>query len=128
MKVALIAALYGALGVILGAFGAHGLKGRLTPDQLVSFETGVRYQLMHALLLLIIAWWMRHAPSAWLAWSAVLVATGILLFSGSIYLLATRELTGLAWVRVFGPVTPLGGLFLISGWLLLAVWAWRYQP
>lgn len=120
-----IAALYGATGVILGAFGAHGLKGRLTPELLVSFETGVRYQLIHALLLLVLALWARSAPSSLLSWSAMLVAVGVLLFSGSIYLLATRELTGWAWARGLGPVTPLGGLLLIGGWVLLAVAAWR---
>ncbi len=120
-----VAALYGFSGVILGAFGAHALKGRLAPDMLVSFETGVRYQLVHALLLLILALWARNAPSSLLSWSSMLVSVGVLLFSGSIYLLATRELTGFAWARVLGPVTPLGGLLLISGWLLFAVWAWR---
>jgi uncharacterized membrane protein YgdD (TMEM256/DUF423 family) len=120
-----IAALYGATGVILGAFGAHGLKGRLTPDQLVSFETGVRYQLIHAVLLLVLAQWMRHAPSSLLSWGAALVAAGVFLFSGSIYLLATRDLTGFASARALGPVTPLGGLLLIGGWVLLAVAAWR---
>lgn len=123
--VLLLATLYGFSGVILGAFGAHGLKGKLAPDLLVSFETGVRYQLIHAVLLLVIALWARTVPSALLSWSASLVAAGVVLFSGSIYLLATRDLTGFAWARALGPVTPLGGLLLISGWLVLAVWAWR---
>ena len=126
MRTILIAAtLYGLTAVILGAFGAHGLKGKLSPDLLASFETGVRYQLIHAVLLLVIALWARTAPSPLLSWSAALVAGGVVLFSGSIYVLATRTLTGWEWAKALGPVTPLGGLLMIIGWLLLVVWALR---
>ncbi len=121
----ILAPLYGMTAVVLGAFGAHALKNKLGADALVSYETGVRYQLVHAILLLVLALWHRHAPSPMLVASGVCVASGILLFSGSIYLLATRELTGLAWGRILGPITPLGGLLLIIGWALLLVWAIR---
>lgn len=121
----ILAPLYGVTAVVLGAFGAHALKNKLGADALVSYEAGVRYQLIHALLLLILALWYRHAPSQLLVASGICVAVGILLFSGSIYLLSTREITGLAWGKILGPVTPLGGLLLIIGWVLLLVWAIR---
>lgn len=114
----------GGLAVILGAFGAHALKARLTADQLQSFETGVRYQMYHAFALFACAWLLdRGAPGAGRAGSLMLA--GMLLFSGSIYLLATRELTGLTTYRWLGPVTPLGGLCFIVGWITLAAAALR---
>jgi len=122
-----IAAFYGLTAVILGAFGAHALKAKLAADQLISYETGVRYQLIHALLILVIAMWSRQSPSALLEWAGVLMAVGIALFSFSIYLLATREITGLTAAKLLGPVTPLGGLLLISGWALILVWAIRQK-
>lgn len=118
-----LASVYGMTAVILGAFGAHALKGKLSPESLVSYETGVRYQLVHAVVLLVVVLWQRTSPSPLLVWSGGCMAVGTLLFSGSIYLLATRAITGLEWGKVLGPVTPLGGLFLIIGWLLLVVWA-----
>lgn len=114
----------GGLAVIFGAFGAHALKARLTADQLLSFETGVRYQMYHALALFACAWLLeRGAPGAGTA--GALMLAGVLLFSGSIYLLATRELTGLTSYRWLGPVTPLGGLCFIAGWITLAAAALR---
>lgn len=119
------AAILGGLAVVLGAFGAHGLKPRLTPEQLASFETGVRYQMYHALALFACAWLLeRGAPAAGVA--GVLFAAGVALFSGSIYLLATRGLTGLE-ARWLGPVTPLGGLCFIAGWIALATAAARVR-
>ncbi len=96
------------LDVVLGAFAAHGLKSRLTPEMMAVFETGVRYQAYHALGLLLLAA-LRGPQSA--AWCFV---GGIVLFSGSLYALA---LTG---ARGFGAITPLGGVLFIVGWLLLA--------
>ena len=118
------AAAAGGLAVILGAFGAHALKARLTPDQLLSFETGVRYQMYHAFALFACAW-MLERGAAGAGTAGGLMIAGMLLFSGSIYLLATRELTGLTSYRWLGPVTPLGGLCLIAGWITLATAAWR---
>lgn len=110
----LIGSLAGALGVGLGAFGAHGLRGRLSPEMLAVFETGVRYEMYHALALLFLAalmprmdGWLIHAAG----WSFTI---GIVLFSGSLYLLA---LTG---VRILGAITPLGGVAFILGWAFLA--------
>jgi len=123
----ILSACYGLTGVILGAFGAHALKDRLDPAQLLSYETGVRYQLIHAVAMMVVALLAGSAESPLLKWSGQLFAIGIFLFSFSIYLLATRELTGLASWKWLGPVTPLGGLCLISGWLLLLVWAIRQK-
>ncbi len=111
----LIGALAGFLGVGLGAFGAHALRGRLTPEMLAVFETGVRYQMYHALAIGLVALLLPRI-SGWLivaaGWCFV---GGIVLFSGSLYLLA---LTG---VTVLGAITPLGGLAFLAGWALLAV-------
>jgi uncharacterized membrane protein YgdD (TMEM256/DUF423 family) len=110
-----IASLTALIGVVLGAFGAHALKGRLEPAMLQSFEVGVRYQLYHALALLAVAWIMSMARTRLAQASAVCMLAGVFLFSGSIYGLA---LGGWKWL---GPVTPIGGVTLMVGWLLLAL-------
>lgn len=98
--------------MLLGAFGAHGLRGRLAAERLASWETAVQYHLLHALALLALALFER-ASGRTVTLPAALFAAGVLLFSGSIYLLA---LGGPRWL---GPVTPLGGLALVAGWLAL---------
>ena len=107
----LVASVLGAIGVGLGAFGAHGLRERLSPDQLSSWETAVTYQLLHAVVLAALAWAGEGRP---IQLPAALFTAGIVLFSGSIYLLA---LGGPRWL---GPVTPIGGASLIAAWLALA--------
>jgi uncharacterized membrane protein YgdD (TMEM256/DUF423 family) len=105
---------FGALGVALGAFGAHGLRNTLSAPDLATFEVGVRYQMYHALALLAVAWAVERwgGPLATAAgWSFVV---GILVFSGSLYMLV---LTGPRWL---GAITPIGGVALIVGWALLA--------
>jgi uncharacterized membrane protein YgdD (TMEM256/DUF423 family) len=117
---AAIGAVLGALAVVLGAFGAHALRTRLEPRDLEIFETAVRYQMYHAFAMFAAAWLLsRNAPGAGAAAWAFLA--GVLVFSGSLYLLAA---TGQRWL---GAVTPLGGLAMIAGWLLLARAAFR-QP
>ena len=106
------AALLGALGVVAGAFGAHGLERTLSPERLEVWKTAVAYHLLHAVALLAIALFERTTGTSMRAPTIGFVA-GILLFSGSLYLLA---LDGPRWL---GPVTPLGGLCLIGGWLAL---------
>ncbi len=104
----------GFLGVALGAFAAHGLKATLEPQLLAVFETGVRYQMYHAFALFAAAWgWTRWQTRAFAIGGALFVA-GIVIFSGSLYLLA---FTGLRWL---GAITPLGGLAFLAGWLCLA--------
>jgi uncharacterized membrane protein YgdD (TMEM256/DUF423 family) len=105
----------GFLGVGLGAFGAHGLRGRLSPDMLAVFETGVRYQMYHALALVLTSLLMTRM-TGWLPSTAgVCFAAGIVLFSGSLYLLA---FTG---VTMLGAITPVGGLAFLAGWACLVL-------
>ena len=110
----LLAAVSGFLAVALGAFGAHALKKVLSEAQLQSFEIGVRYQMYHALFLLFIGTFsmLNEKERFIIFW---LTLSGIVFFSGSIYLLATNELTHLK-TKFLGPFTPIGGLFLISAW------------
>ena len=116
----MVAGFSGLSGVGLGAFAAHGLKPLLTPEQLALFQIGVQYQFWHALALLLVALWSMREPSRWLTAGAYAFALGMLLFSGSLYLLA---LTG--W-RV-GLLTPLGGLLLMTGWAALMAHGWQSQ-
>ena len=113
--VLLIAALAGFVAVALGAFGAHGLRGRLSPEVLTAFETGVRYQMYHALALFATALLMTRLSGRLIQAAAWLFMTGIVLFSGSLYTLA---LTGSS---VFGAITPIGGLAFLAGWACLAI-------
>lgn len=96
-----------------GAFGAHGLRARLTPELLAVFETGARYQMYHALALIVVAWATSRWPASSAAAAGWCFVAGTVLFSGSLYALA---LTGVRWL---GAVTPLGGLAFLAGWLLL---------
>lgn len=118
-KILAAAALLLALGVVLGAFGAHGLKTRLDPPLLAVWQTAVQYHLVHGLGMLLVGIAAGGAARYRLAvWSAALLGAGILLFSGSLYLLA---LTGQG---ALGAVAPLGGACFILGWLLFAAAAW----
>ena len=112
-------AVLAGLGVALGAFGAHGLKGMLSADMLANFETGVRYQMYHALALLAVAWAIAQWHNRLLVIGGWLFVVGIIIFSGSLYVLS---LTGLRWL---GAITPIGGVALIAGWGCLAVAALR---
>ena len=116
----LFAAFAGALGVVLGAFGAHALRGSIEPRLIETFQTAVQYQLIHALALLLVSLtmgWLGQSLS--LEISAYAFMAGIILFSGSLYGLV---LTEMKWL---GPVTPLGGLCLIVGWLALLIGGFR---
>jgi uncharacterized membrane protein YgdD (TMEM256/DUF423 family) len=114
----LIGAVLGFLGVAFGAFGAHALKNRLSPELLAVFETGVRYQMYHAFAVLIVAAAIGHIGNArLLVIAGWLFFAGVLLFSGSLYALA---LTG---VGILGAITPLGGVLFLIGWACLAVFA-----
>ncbi len=113
-------AILGALAVALGAFGAHGLKSLASPDQLETFSTGIRYHFYHVFAIgLATALWrikgikrqqLKRAVWCWVA--------GIILFSGSLYLLSLREIISIP-TAVLGPITPIGGLFFIAGWVML---------
>ncbi len=116
-----IAGAIGFTGVALGAFGAHALKASLTPEQLATFEVGVRYQLIHALALLAVAWACTRWPGKRAHASGWLFTIGTLLFSGSLYAIT---LTG---VRGLGLVTPVGGVALLLGWLCLLAAPWGHK-
>jgi uncharacterized membrane protein YgdD (TMEM256/DUF423 family) len=113
------AAILGMIAIILGAFGAHALKKVLSLDQTATFETGVRYQTYHALFLLLIAIMPQLAKKT-KNYIYYFTLTGVILFSGSIYLLATNTLTSFDF-KIIGFVTPIGGLFLILAWATLLV-------
>jgi uncharacterized membrane protein YgdD (TMEM256/DUF423 family) len=107
------------VAVAMGAFGAHALKTRFSPDVLNIFETGVRYQVYHALGLFVVSWLASRQATSLLNSAGVAFTIGIVLFSGSLYLLC---LTGARW---WGAVTPLGGLAFLIGWALLAIHSFR---
>ncbi len=111
----LAGAVAGLLGVGFGAFGAHGLRERLSPDMLAVFETGVRYHMYHALALLLTAALAPRLPGKAVIAAGWLFVGGIVLFSGSLYLLAV---TG---VRILGAITPIGGIAFLAGWASLAI-------
>lgn len=110
----IVGASLAGLAVLLGAFGAHGLKSKVSPEDLLIFETGVRYHIYHALGLMIIGMIGFHISPDILQVPAYLFSAGILIFSGSLYMLV---LTNTRWL---GAITPLGGLCFIAGWILLA--------
>ncbi|AZA48583.1 DUF423 domain-containing protein [Chryseobacterium carnipullorum] len=112
-------AAYGMLSVILGAFGAHALKKILSVERLESFETGVRYQMYAAFFLLIVGYILKFDTSSQ-KWISILMIAGTMLFSFSIYFLSLQDYLG-ANLKFLGPITPLGGLFMIVSWALL-IW------
>ena len=115
----MLAAFFGFTGVALGAFAAHGLKNRLSAECLAIFHTGVMYQLVHALALLAVALLAVQIPGRLMTWAGISFVVGMVLFSGSLYLLTMTGVTRL------GIITPFGGLAFLVGWLLLGMAAWR---
>jgi uncharacterized membrane protein YgdD (TMEM256/DUF423 family) len=107
------------IAVAAGAFGAHALRARLSPELLAVFETGARYQMYHALGLIAVGWAVARWPGSLTHWAGWLFVVGTLLFSGSLYALA---LSGLRWL---GAITPLGGVAFLVGWLCLVIAAGR---
>jgi len=115
----IIGSLSAFLGVALGAFGAHSLKESLSPEMLAIFETGVRYQMYHSFALFIAGWAFQKYSHGLFSKAGWLFVSGIVLFSGSLYMLAA---TG---TSTFGAVTPVGGLAFLAGWLYLAAGFWK---
>ena len=116
----IIASLLGGLSVALGAFGAHALRGRIEESLLANYQTGVSYMFYHALALFAAAWAVSKWPASNLpVWAGWLFVVGVVVFSGSLFVMA---FTGLRWL---GAITPIGGVAFIAGWLLLAFVAWR---
>ena len=117
----MLGAIFGGLGVACGAFGAHFLRSIVAPDLLIVYETAVRYQLFHALALLALGLAPTQWECRWFRIAGWMFVGGIVLFSGSLYLLS---LTGTRW---FGIFTPVGGMALLTGWVLLGVGAWKQR-
>lgn len=113
----LTGSVFGFLSVLFGAFGAHALKHHLSADMLAIFETGVRYQTYHAFALLAASWAVSVFDSKLIARAGTCFTAGIIIFSGSLYILA---LTG---IKMFGAITPIGGLLLMAGWLFMILGA-----
>jgi len=116
-KIITTATVLGVIAIIFGAFGAHALRKLVAPEQLITFETGVRYQMYHALFLLFVGLLTNLSEKA-IKTIHNLVLAGVILFSGSIYLLATNALTSFDF-KTIGFVTPIGGALLIAAWLVL---------
>jgi len=116
------AALFGGLAVALGAFGAHGLE-KITQDEkiLQGFQTATQYQMYHALALLFVGFLFEQIKNKWMEWSAHSFIIGIFLFSGSLYLLTFLKIQNSSFISFIGPLTPLGGMFFIAGWLFLLI-------
>lgn len=117
----IIAALFGALAVALGAFGAHGIKSVASPDVLEIYETGVRYQFYHAFALLAVGILYMWFPGKLLSLSGLFFIVGVVLFSGSLYLITAMKIADKVITTAVGVITPVGGLFFIAGWILLLV-------
>lgn len=121
-----IIGLLGAIAVALGALGAHFLKNKLstgliTPDQLNGFDTAVKYQMYHTLAMLGLFIISKYHTHTYIKWAYNCFMIGIVMFSGSLYFLCTRNLFGAEWLKVLGPITPIGGLFFVAGWIFIAL-------
>ena len=124
-KILLLVSLLGALAVILGAFGAHGLKEVLPEQSLSSYNTGIRYHFYHVLVLFGLSILLKDKYNKWFYYASISLVVGIVLFSGSIYLLATKDAIGLTHYKWLGPITPIGGVFFIVAWLLIGLGAMK---
>lgn len=116
-----MAGVFGAVAVALGAFGAHALQKLVSEAALHRWETGVLYQFFHSLALMVIGLAGHRGEGRWIHAAAMAFVVGILLFSGSLYLLTFKDLLSETMVRIIGPVTPVGGLAFIAGWIFLAI-------
>lgn len=117
-KYLIIAAICGLIAVIAGAFGAHSLRSVLSEQQLSTWQTAVQYQFYHTLAILFISGNSIN-ENKWLNYAANCFFIGIILFSGSLYILSLKDLLGLESISIIGPITPIGGLFFILGWIFL---------
>jgi uncharacterized membrane protein YgdD (TMEM256/DUF423 family) len=123
-RIIITASIFGALAVILGAFGAHSLKKILSPEQLDVWHTAVQYHFYHTFALLFLSTFARFKNKI-INFSAYCFSIGIFLFSGSLYLMALKNILVVGSANVLGPITPIGGLFFILGWLSLFLAAVR---
>ena len=125
-KILIWGLLFSLLSIVFGAFGAHALKAVLHPEHLATFETGVRYQWMHGMALIVLSIYgsqnqIIKGAQKGLGWASNFFIAGIFCFSGSLYLLALASIFSNSWTAFLGPITPIGGLFFILGW---SSWIW----
>lgn len=120
-KLLVIGSILGASAVILGAFGAHALKTILTESQLESYQTGVHYQIIHAIVIIIIGILYHLTKNRNFITAANLMFAGVMFFSFSIYLLSLRDFLGMPQLSFLGPVTPIGGTLMIIGWIIILI-------
>jgi uncharacterized membrane protein YgdD (TMEM256/DUF423 family) len=125
-RIILTASVFGAVAVILGAFGAHGLKDKISVDALSIWSKGVEYQFYHTFALFFLSTFARFRNKL-IDLAYFSFTFGIIFFSGSLYLLATREITQIGFVEFIGPLTPFGGLLFILGWMFLFLAALRHR-
>ena len=123
-QIIITASLLGALAVIAGAFGAHALRALIPHRQLEVWQTAVQYNFYHVFALLFLSTFTRFKIKL-ISWAYYMFTFGIVLFSGSLYLISCRELLGMPWLASLGPVTPVGGLLFIIGWVMLAIAGFR---
>jgi uncharacterized membrane protein YgdD (TMEM256/DUF423 family) len=116
------------IAVVLGAFGAHGLKKIVPPETVTTFQTGVQYQMYHSLALLAVGIIYEKLPGKWLRWSGACFIIGVGLFSGSLYALTALKAADQVGLSGIGAVTPFGGIFFIAGWLFLFLAFIRKRP
>src|SRR5690554_6364720 len=121
------AAILGFISIIFGAFGAHALKEVLTPEQLISFETGVRYQMYHALVLVLLFIISLKVNHVYFNRAAQFIFWGVILFSGSIYLLTLKNMLGIEALKYVAPITPIGGALIIVGWMFILLGALKIK-
>jgi uncharacterized membrane protein YgdD (TMEM256/DUF423 family) len=122
----LAGAMGGGLAILLGAFGAHGLESITSDEKIIrGFQTGVQYQFYHSLALLIVVGFRHQSINRWLNLACSCWLIGIVLFSGSLYLLSYLKIEDSSAVRFVGPITPVGGIFFIAGWFFLLIAFWN---
>jgi uncharacterized membrane protein YgdD (TMEM256/DUF423 family) len=131
-KILLWGLLCALLAVVLGAFGAHALKNIVSSDKVIIFETGVRYQFLHAIALILLSLYIQinqsnTLPHKGLGWVSKFYVSGILCFSGSLYLLTLQPLCSFNYSKFIGPITPIGGALLILGWANWARVVWQHK-
>lgn len=113
------------LAVILGAFGAHGLKKIVPPETVTTFQTGVQYQMYHALAMIFVGMLFEKTDSGIMKWAGICFIIGILLFSGSLYLITLLKAKNTVGLSGIGIITPFGGLFFVAGWLMMFIAVWK---
>jgi len=126
-RILVTASMFGATAVILGAFGAHGLKNLIDQNALEIWAKAVEYQFYHTFALLFLYFFDKGEKRKAVKWAYVFFTFGILLFSGSLYLLATRSISNIGFVNYIGPITPFGGLMFICGWISIFIAALKKE-